>query len=57
MNPSCFGLRLTDVLSLWCVSLSYAKAKATCWVKLNMDAMRKEYQSVRSKRIALGKTD
>ena len=27
----------------------------SCWVKLNMEAMRKEYQTVRSKRLALGK--
>lgn len=29
----------------------------SCWVKLNMQAMKKEYQTVRSKRIALGKID
>lgn len=29
----------------------------SCWVKLNVEAMKKDYQTVRSKRIALGKID
>lgn len=28
----------------------------SCWVKLNMEALKKEYQAVQSKRVALGKT-
>lgn len=29
----------------------------SCWVKLNMEALKKEYQIVQSKRLALGKTN
>lgn len=29
----------------------------SCWVKLNMEAMRKEYLAVQSRRVALGESD
>lgn len=30
---------------------------ASCWVKLNMEAMQKEYQAVHNKRLSLGETE
>ncbi len=46
-----------DFLSLSCVVVWFEGGSTSCWVKLNVEAMKKEYQTVRSKRIALGKID
>lgn len=34
-----------------------AGSNTSCWVRLNTEAMKTEYQAVRSKRIALGEMD
>lgn len=50
-----FNSKLTDILSLMCF-LNEGDS-TSCWVKLNMEALKKEYQIVQSRRLALGKTN